>query len=201
MQRQGILLLSAAMTACGGSVAGASDAGPDGAWDAPGSWSPVCPTTQPGVGSSCSGVMVACEYGHAWWDVSCDTGLGCTNGAWAPPPAASAPCVPAPGANAPACPQDPSTIRTSHPCPQDQLDCYYGMGTECSCGTSATQPDAAPIWACAPDTGCPSTRPRLGASCSANTQVCGYGLGSSSVGEQCINGFWQSAGSGGGISQ
>jgi hypothetical protein len=160
--------------------------------------SPECPGTQPSVGSSCSGVMTVCEYGDAWWDVSCDTVMGCNNGTWELSPAGQGPCVPAPGANPAACPMDPSLIQTGAACPRAQIDCYYGMGTECGCLGSSARPDAGPIWVCAPDTGCPSTRPKLGASCSAYGQMCGYGIGSTGIGEACLNGTWQPAGIGGG---
>jgi hypothetical protein len=196
-------VVSLAPLGCGGGkLQSGVDAGvgADGApWGTEGGpWSPECPAAQPSAGSSCAGVMTVCEYGDAWWDVSCDTVLSCANGTWALSPPSQGSCVPAPGPNPAACPTDPSTIQKSASCPEDQLDCYYGMGTSCICTVGAVHPDAGPTWSCAPEPGCPSTRPRLGSSCSESTQVCGYGVGSAGVGEQCLNGTWQPAGPGGG---
>ena len=60
----------------------AADGGPWGVPSEGGAWSTVCPATQPTTGGACGGDAV-CEYGSAWWDVSCDTVMQCTAGAWA----------------------------------------------------------------------------------------------------------------------
>ena len=58
--------------------------GPDGFGDdSSTSWSPVCPETLPGAGTSCSHENVQCEYGSAWWSVACNQVMQCQSGRWA----------------------------------------------------------------------------------------------------------------------
>jgi hypothetical protein len=149
------------------------DAGPWGIPSEGGPWSDVCPDTQPGTGTPCNR-DVTCEYGDAWWDVSCDTVMHCSSGAWAIDDVSSESCFPAPGANSSACPSDPTTVRPESGCRTPAI-CYYGQGAFCACQPTSQQEDAGLGWICGPDPTCPSTRPRLGAPCDATGLTCGYG--------------------------
>lgn len=198
------VVLAASALACGGktgSSAEPADSGStaddgavqgDSSWGSPeGSepWSPVCPPDAPTVGAPCQGVDVACEYGSAWWDVSCDAVYRCTSGAWAQAQVSQETCFAAPGPNSPSCPSDPGTVQPASPCPS-KITCYYGDGAFCSC-LQPNRPDAGLVWGCGPDPGCPGTRPRVGASC-VGSQLCEYN-DSSGFAEQCIGGSWQPA--------
>lgn len=195
------------LTGCGGSVTGspehdggAADSAADSgtSWDMPdagGPWSPVCPTSVPAIDSPCSaGALVTCEYGDAWWDVSCNTVFTCSSGTWIEDHPSSQTCFAAPAPNSSSCPASPTDIHAGTDCSDALLTCYYGMGAYCQCGGSIN-PEAAVIWACGPTAGCPSTRPRLGATCSSG-EMCYYG-DSSGFFESCVDGFWQAEQGGG----
>lgn len=151
-----------------------------------GGWSPVCPDTVPMVGSACqtpSGVY--CEYNPAWWNVSCSTIVVCSGGVWANGAPCTTPCFPEPGPNPGACPQNPTGIPDTSPCPEAGITCNYDQGVSCSC-IPLGPPDAGDGWHCYPEPGCPSARPRLGAACTSST-FCTY----LAVPEECRNGAWQ----------
>jgi hypothetical protein len=195
------MFAAATAVACGGrsdlDVAGTSAAVSDldgGSWGLPDAagepWSPACPETAPGTGSACSVAGVYCEYGAAWWDVSCDTILQCNDGSWETAEVSQETCFPAPPANSPSCPSSPVTIPLGAPCPHPGLACYYGQGAICSCsvpeGLDALDGGAA--WGCGPDPGCPSARPRLGTTCQGD-QICEYD-DASGFAEICQGGIW-----------
>ncbi len=192
-----VVLLAGALAGCGGRTGlddasgadsdAASEAGPWGVPTDGGAWSTVCPDTQPATGQPCSGAA-ACEYGRAWWDVSCDTVMHCTAGAWAIDDVSSESCFPEPGPNSAACPSDPMTVRPESACDTPAL-CHYGQGAFCACQATSQAPDAGLGWICGPDPTCPSTRPRLGASCDADGLTCGYG-DESGFEMECQSGAW-----------
>jgi len=191
-------------TGCGGRTGidelSSDDAGMDGEsgpWGAPpdgGPWSVVCPAAQPTTGGACSGDVV-CEYGAAWWDVSCDIVMHCTTGAWAIDAVSSESCFPEPGPNSAACPSDPTTVRPESGCDTPSI-CYYGQGAFCECQQRGELGDAGLGWICGPDPGCPSTRPRIGAPCGADGLTCGYG-DESGFEVECQGGAWTGGVSGG----
>lgn len=171
-----------ALPSCGGSTHSQDDGGPpDG-----GPWSPVCPDSTPSVGSACTTSGTYCEYGDAWWSISCDTVLLCENDHWDVSNPGTTPCLPEPGPNSPECPQNPSMIGGS--CSEAGLTCHYGMGASCECGQSPL-PDASTTWDCQPAPGCPDSRPRLGAPCQVSGLLCGY-QGCANR-ELCAGGIWQ----------
>ena len=187
---------------CGGNVTGSNDAGPandtgeptdSGGLDAwgvnpdGGPWSPVCPVTLPLAGSSCSdNDMLMCEYGDAWWDVGCDTVVQCIRGVWASVSVGSSvTCFPL-ASNPSTCPVNPEVSQGAS-CPQDQELCFYEEGAFCECHQEGQQ-DGGPVWRCGPtDSGCPSSRPRIGAGCSSSP-ICTY---AGCLNLVCMNGTWQ----------
>jgi hypothetical protein len=165
----------------GGADAGSqADAGP---------WSSVCPASQPAVESACSSEGLECEYGDSWWNVSCDQVVKCTKGLWVTFRPSSSTCLPQPGPNPADCPADPGVIATGSTCPSASLQCFYGQGVDCQCVASDVD-GGAPTWDCKPEPGCPSSRPRLGASCSG-IELCTYEI--CVFAEHCDNGVWQGA--------
>jgi hypothetical protein len=168
------------------------------AWGVPpdgGPWSSVCPEAPPppssvaAPGSACANgtsSSIACEYGDAWWDISCNVQVACVNGTWQVSPGVD-PCVAQPGPNPAECPTDPT--QASPTCPEDGgLQCYYDQGVSCACIPEPNS-DGGIYFSCAPAGGCPSTRPRLGASCSTITGVnCNYSQGFT---EYCNGQYWE----------
>jgi hypothetical protein len=190
-------LSAPAMVACGGKTGGQKDGSGDaapvgdgGQWgQTAGMWSPVCPRTQPSFGSSCNGLVVYCEYGNAWWDVSCDTVVVCGGGVWQQAVASHGTCFAEPGPNSSACPTNPLSVGLGSSCADVELSCYYGQGAMCECTVPIE--DAGAVWGCSPQPVCPGTRPRIGSYCDTESfAVCGYG-GASGVLLQCKNGIWQ----------
>jgi len=98
--------------------------------DASEPWSEVCPDTLPALGSACLQPQLECEYGNAWWNVSCDSSVYCNNGTWASLSPSSATCLPAPGPNPASCPSG-GFIGEGMSCPQVGLTCFYGEGAQC----------------------------------------------------------------------
>jgi len=150
-----------------------------------GPWSPLCPEQPPVLQTKCAQPGLSCEYGNAWWNVSCDTIVDCAGGEWFTGAAGHSPCLPAPGPNSASCPADPSTA-VGGGCPSDGLTCYYGQGSLCQCGPWGG--DAGLTWACFPGGGCPSARPRLGSPCTS-TATCTYAP--CDYAESCVDGVWQ----------
>jgi hypothetical protein len=198
-----ILGMALASTCCGGktvdkeqpsdgtgdSGATLSDAGdliPS--WDASEDveWSPVCPVAMPTVGESCSIGATVCEYGSAWWNVSCDQVFECYSGRWTDYEASGQTCLPAPPANSQSCPVDYGVIVQDSACPTEGLECFYGQGAYCTCNGADAALGAG--WRCLPETGCPGTRPRLGAACDS-LLTCTYT--DCAYAEVCSNGIWR----------
>ena len=213
-----LVSLAAISTGCGGSVfspaSGDKDSGTQdaAAYDAPpadaggsdggGStdvgvgdaapWSPDCPATVPVAGSECgheSGLQ--CEYGDAWWSVSCDTVMECQSGAWAKFQPSYEQCTSEPGPNSTECPATFADVPQGA-CSQTGLRCEYPQG-QCTCQVLLGGPvqidGGSPDWQCVPGMGCPFPRPRLGVSCSSEGQSCTYE--ECSYGEICQGGIWQ----------
>ena len=198
---------------CGGGVAGAkasdggsmadsvsSDSSVTDAWGVPsdgGPWSPVCPSAAPMQGTTCMPSLLQCEYGSAWWEVSCDTVMQCVNGQWSEDQLSVAPCFPAPGPNSSSCPTNPASVqKPTTTCPQVGLLCWYGEGAYCNCSQNHQIDGGAPYWQCGPvDPGCPNTRPRIGAACGPLSTLCQY---AGCLAEGCIQGVWQQQIVGGG---
>lgn len=195
-----ILLGSAITTGCGGkthgdgapsgdsgsgsSSGGSSEAGASDSANA--NWSLVCPDSVPTVDTPCTQDQLQCEYGDAWWNVSCDTTVQCIGGQWITDQPSTSPCLPAPEPNPPSCPQNPTAIGHTS-CPQLNVECVYGQGVFCTCDSN--DPDGGnPYWGCLPEPGCPASRPRLGAPCTGG-QVCTYE--SCVYTQQCVDGVWQ----------
>jgi hypothetical protein len=171
---------------------GSSDAASqqDGGWGQPdgsGPWSQSCPESLPSLGGACTEDQLQCEYGDAWWNVSCDTTVQCIGERWSPDQPSNASCLPEPGANPTACPSNPEAIGQETPCPDAGLACVYGQGVFCSCEANEAE-TGVPGWNCLPEPGCPSSRPRLGAPCTTG-MVCTYDP--CVYDEECISGVWQ----------
>jgi hypothetical protein len=200
---------------CGGSVftgasgggdsgtpeGGAGDAGPGpsdggggpdgGGVDGSPPWSPVCPASLPASGSSCAGQDVQCEYGDAWWSVSCDSVAQCQGGQWTTFQPSFEPCSAKPGPNAASCPADFASVPQGAACATNGLSCIYDQG-ECSCEVPLEGPveidGGTGYWGCVPEQGCPFPRPRLGSPCHGNMS-CTYE--ECSYAQTCQGGVWQ----------
>jgi hypothetical protein len=167
--------------------------GPDGFGDdSSTSWSPVCPETLPGSGTACSHENVQCEYGSAWWSVACDEVVQCQSGRWAVYQPSFDPCSPEPGPNAASCPADYASVPQGTACTSNGLSCIYAEG-QCACQVPF---EGIPIeagagyWGCVPEQGCPFPRARLGAACTASSQLdCTYEQ--CSYAQTCQDGVWQ----------
>jgi hypothetical protein len=157
--------------------------------DATGPWSLVCPAMAPTAGATCTQDSLQCEYGDAWWSISCDQVLGCSHGVWISETPSASTCLPQPGPNPSSCPSNPSFIQNGRVCSQAGLTCYYGQGAICSCDSLPNDAGGAQ-WGCIPDPGCPSSRPRLGAPCTG-TAACTYEA--CVFAEMCSKGVWQAA--------
>lgn len=187
------LVIAAFVTALVGTVTACSSSNPSsfGSVEAPdsaASWSPACPADPPKEGAACPSTWVnlQCEYGDAWWSVSCDKVLACNNGVWSTVSLDGTGCQPAPGPNSSLCPSSQPT-GTEATCPQAQLECWYG-GALCTCYAPNADAGATGGWQCLPGPGCPSSRTRLGSRCSGTPtcvyRACGYE-------QQCASGIWQ----------
>ena len=157
-----------------------------------GPWSPLCPASPPAVGSSCSTDQLQCEYGSAWWSVSCDAVLQCQGGAWTVSHPSYNPCTPAPGPNPSSCPADYAQVPQGASCNEGTDQCYYPQGV-CACQVPLGGPvmidGGNAYWGCVPEQGCPWPRPRLGTACTATGTYCTYET--CSYGQTCQNGVWQ----------
>ncbi|HEY1696620.1 MAG TPA: hypothetical protein VGG39_30875 [Polyangiaceae bacterium] len=190
-----------------GDDAGGHDAGPtgdaspdpdggggDASNDAsPAPWSSVCPASLPAIGSACSLENVECEYGSAWWSISCDAVVQCSAGAWTKEQPSYTPCSAQPGPNAPSCPATYASVPTGTSCDATGLRCVYGQGL-CTCDVPLGGPilidGGTGSWGCVPENGCPFPRPRLGSPCdgSSATSTCTYE--ECSYGQSCQDGAW-----------
>ena len=169
-----------------------TDAGQDDAQDDSGPWSPVCPATAPAAGTACQGAQYGlyCEYGNAWWSVTCDVVMHCvpgsSSGSWSVAYPGGTGCSGQPGPNPPACPANGPNI--SGDSPDAGLTCHYNQGDICWC-QNLFNGDAGVYWDCFPNTpACGYTRPRLGAPCTVNGLGCIYDL--CSYAQECGGGIW-----------
>lgn len=165
--------------------------------DAPGdasSWSPDCPVDAPTAGESCSQAGLQCEYGDAWWSISCDVVMECQGGQWAKSMPSFGPCAPQPGPNSSACPKTFTDVPKGS-CSPSGLTCEYAQG-QCSCAMSLVGPvlidGGTAFWSCLPGMGCPFPRPRVGVACSSEGLSCSYEA--CSYDETCQSGVWQAQG-------
>ena len=162
------------------------------------SWSPVCPDTPPSPGTPCTvnpnpvyGNGPTCEYGGAWWNIACGSVIGCDRGTWGLTTVTGSTCTPQPGPNDPSCPVSCQSGNQTD-CASPGATCYYGQGPRCDCTARVYgQTDAGFWWKCMPGSQCPTTRPRLGASCPQSLAFIPCYYESCSYYEQCVNGFWQ----------
>jgi hypothetical protein len=184
-------LLALPFGGCGGSTTtqATADAG------APPGISP-CPAGVPAAGSLCQQPL-GCEYGSDP-DLRCDTVANCLHGAWmVAPPASGAACE---SVLSPSCPPSHAALRAQDACDAVGASCAY---SEARCACAATcghvgfeAPDGAVStrWCCLdapPGPSCPSPRPRLGAPCDTEGQICDYGDCSGNVAVECSLGTWQ----------
>jgi hypothetical protein len=190
------LLAAAAVMGCGGSTLavpgndGGNDGGhPDGGGT--GDSGETCPTSAPTSGTPCQDFEVECEYGTSA-NVSCNQLLkcipdcdpdGCPTGTWTNV-ASSAPCVTG-------CPSTYASVPVTTDCQTDGLVCGYAQGT-CTCSNGGVPHPGGPAWDCFPaQSGCPSPRPNLGTSCTAEGQSCDYGSCYGGIAVECSHGSWQ----------
>ncbi|HEY6463233.1 MAG TPA: hypothetical protein VIY73_23860 [Polyangiaceae bacterium] len=170
----------------GGGVDASDDASPP--------WSNVCPASLPAIGSACTHENVECEYGSAWWSVSCDSVVRCSGGAWTKDLPSFEPCRPEPGPNSASCPPTYAQVPQGASCDATGLSCVYGQGL-CSCEVPLGGPiqvdGGSASWDCVPGNGCPFPRPRLGSACSVPSGTsCTYE--ECSYGQSCEGGAWVS---------
>ena len=161
-------------------------------FDAAPPWSPICPPSAPAIGSACSLVNAECEYGGAWWSVSCDTVVRCDAGQWTLEHPSFESCTPEPGPNAPACPATYASVPMGASCTDTSLSCVYAQGL-CSCqiplGGPVMLDGGSGYWGCVPGSGCPFPRPRIGSACgAASGTYCTYEA--CSYGQSCQGGVW-----------
>lgn len=185
---------------CGGKVDGEqsepADVGVDAAdvgVDAPAvepAWSRVCPRERPLSGDPCTSNFLTCEYGDDP-NVACNAVFECTGGSWRGSLPSGVTC-PTPGSGDAACPAFDLALDTT--CDHLGAMCAYGSGL-CACSAKPGYGGAL-RWGCIPlPAGCPSTRPRLGATCALEGRVCDYGECYSRIGYvgpqvKCQDGAW-----------
>jgi hypothetical protein len=166
---------------------------PDG--QPPPSWSPVCPESQPAIGSACSPEQLMCEYGAFDPDPACVTLVQCESGAWANQSFYGQ--CPDPGPNSAACAPTFASVPRGQTCSAQGTECRYAQG-DCRCevqffGGPVPVYDGgypSPKWDCDdPGPGCPEPRARVGSACATEGQTCSYRP--CSLEEQCTNGVWQ----------
>jgi hypothetical protein len=167
---------------------------PDGSGDDSSSpWSPVCPATLPAAGTACSQETLQCEYGSAWWSVSCDTVMQCQSGQWTAFKPSYEPCSAKPGPNPATCPPDYASVPQGATCSMNGLTCIYDQAA-CACqvllGGPVQLDGGTAEWECLPaEQGCPFPRARVGTACPNEGTVCSYE--ECSYGQMCQNGVWQ----------
>ncbi|HEY3815987.1 MAG TPA: hypothetical protein VGL81_02395 [Polyangiaceae bacterium] len=167
--------------------------GPDGSGDdSSPPWSPVCPNTVPAAGTSCDTENVQCEYGSAWWSVSCDQVMQCENGRWSTFQPSFEPCSAQPGPNPASCPADFAAVPQGTSCSTNGLSCLYTEG-QCGCQVPLGGPveidGGTGFWSCVPEQGCPFPRARLGTACTTAQSDCTYE--ECSYAQTCQDGVWQ----------
>jgi hypothetical protein len=154
-----------------------------------------CPATAPAAGASCVDETLECEYGGAWWSVSCDVVMQCEGGEWQSARPSYEPCSSEPGPNPTSCPATSSSVPQGSVCPASDTSCYY-PDAFCQCivplGGPAEIDGGTAYWSCLPGDGCPYPRPPLGSACSASSSNdCTYEQ--CSYGQSCVGGAWQAS--------
>lgn len=172
---------------------GASEAGgPDGNAADASPWSPDCPTDPPTAGTPCTQPQLQCEYGDAWWSVSCDVVMECQGGQWGNARPSFEPCSAQPGPNSSQCAATFADVPRGSSCSPAGFTCRYPQG-QCSCQLPLGGPvlidGGSASWGCLPGTGCPYPRLRLGVACSSDGKFCTYEA--CSYGQSCQGGVWQ----------
>ena len=167
--------------------------GPDGSGgDSSTPWSPECPAGLPATGTACSKENLQCEYGSAWWSVSCDPVVQCQGGLWAAYKPSFDPCSARPGANPPSCPADFASVSQGSACATNGVSCIYAQGL-CACQVPLGGPipidGGTGYWGCAPEQGCPFPRARIGTACTHDGMNCTYE--ECSYAQTCQGGVWQ----------
>lgn len=182
-----------------------------------GSASP-CPVLVPDAGAACPTVGLECEYGSNA-DLGCNQFVSCQATGDAGPPMADGgrsggPTEDGgsewvyPGTFCPvrvmSCPTAYDQIRDGDYCAPpdagtsewvgpgssawDPYTCAYPQGT-CVCWKGYPP---GPFWTCYPAApGCPSPRPRIGASCTDENRVCDFGACNGGIQLKCAGGIWQ----------
>jgi hypothetical protein len=167
------------LLACGGKSLDGDDSGTgDGGGSDSSPPGPNCPVTQPAEGSSCKINELQCEYGS---DIrsSCNTVTTCFNGSWTLPKGIDPTCPTT--ANDPTCPS--SASQAVGTCSDMGLSCNYSTSSQtrfCTCNYLGGPPmedgGFQPSWECSfgTTTGCPSVRPKIGATCTEPNLDCTY---------------------------
>ncbi len=165
----------------GGGDSAKTDAGPG-----PG---PDCPTTAPDINSTCTKNGIQCEYGNdpRW---ICNNVAVCSGGHWDYADTGDQNCpTPTPSTNSAACPATFGQGQTS--CTATGTVCNYSTSSAtqfCVCdylgGPIQEDGGMTAYWYCGSGeaTGCPASRPHIGAACSqphldCNYDVCGSPMG------------------------
>lgn len=160
----------------------------DAAPDAPASWSPECPASEPAMGSACTHDNLSCEYPSAA-QPGCDDVVVCAGGTWgsAVLPGGNPTCEP--HGSSPGCPAQASAITPGATCATAGQTCVYATAI-CQCDAPADPtPNAMSAWFCGPQAGCPVPRPRIGSACATAGQRCDYLQCGDGV--TCTGGVWQ----------
>ena len=179
-----------------GGDASSDDGGPAPDGEPPpdgGTWSPVCPASEPSVGSACPQENVQCEYGSSL-NARCNRNYVCTRGVWQTwTPFGGGNCNPGP--NPGVCAPTFESVPRGAACAPQGTECDYHLGA-CFCMFDQFGPPrpvdggVAPTWHCDdPGPGCPEPRPRIGEACSAPNQQCIYRQCEFALG--CMAGYWQ----------
>ncbi len=180
--------------ACGGVTDNPGNDAGNGS-DAP---APNCPAAAPGHGASCSHQGLTCEYGSDP-NMNCNVVAQCESSTWIATSISNGECPTLP--NTSACPATFASVPVGDHCGAlVGTTCSYSQGfCGCSVGGGGPYPeDAAAVatWMCdAPESGCPTPRPKLGTSCSNEGLQCDYSTCSLPTGASvtCTNGAWQNS--------
>jgi hypothetical protein len=159
---------------------------------------PLCPSSVTYATGSCTGALV-CEYGRDP-DLRCDTVVTCSSGVWTQTQAPSGQNCQT--ASAPECPATFAALTAeAGACAPVDIACIYPEA-RCSCATHCgnvgiigSDGGGVAEWCCldAPQSSCPSPRPRLGDPCGTQGQICDYGYCSGNVALECDRGVWAQA--------
>lgn len=156
-----------------------------------------CPTSLAVVGSACP-CAYSCEVG-ADPDVRCNTLLTGSHGQWtvSQEPADSGCAL----SSAASCGEAFADVSDGQACVVEGAACFYPearcvCASACDVGNNGAGNIASGLaWCCSDATnradGCPTLRPRIGASCGVRSQACDYGACSGNVNLECSGGIWE----------